>query len=163
MLLWLQRDYVFKKFEELPAMAGMDDETPFDYDHLVPSAHWAYWTGAGKNSGALTEFEQDGKGSYGYIGDCIGNLHVFESSDNRSRGDAPLESMLKNSEFAKNGLVSVDEKWTQASPDNKNHRMWTKERALAFQCVVEQRAFALYEKFYTDLQMHRDVAVITNG
>lgn len=152
MLLWLQRDYVFTAFEKMPAMAGMDDETPFDYDHLVPSAHWAYWTGAGKNSGALTEFEQDGKGSYGYTGNCIGNLHVLESTDNRSRGDTPLQSMLTNGDFAKNGLVSGDEKWTQASPNNEAHRTWTKERALAFQSAVEQRAFALYVKFYTDLE-----------
>lgn len=151
MLLWLQRDYVFTAFEKMPAMAGMDDETPFDYDHLVPSAHWANWTGAGKSPGALTEFEQDGKGSYGYTGNCIGNLHVLESTDNRSRGDTPLQSMLTNGDFAKNGLVSGDEKWTQASPNNEAHRTWTKERALAFQKAVEERAFALYVKFYTDL------------
>jgi hypothetical protein len=149
--LWLQRDYVFTAFEKMPAMAGMDDETPFDYDHLVPSAHWANWTGAGKSPGALTEFEQDGKGSYGYTGNCIGNLHVLESTDNRSRGDTPLQSMLTNGDFAKNGLVSGDEKWTQASPNNEAHRTWTKERALAFQKAVEERAFALYVKFYTDL------------
>lgn len=151
MLLWLQRDYVFTEFESKPAMAGMDDETPFDYDHLVPSAHWANWTGAGKSSGALTEFEQDGKGFYGYTGNCIGNLHVLESTDNRSRGDIPLQSMFTNGDFAKNGLVSGDEKWTEASPNDEAHRTWTKERALAFQCAVEQRAFALYVKFYTDL------------
>ncbi len=152
MLLWLQRDYVFTAFESKLAMAGMDDETPFDYDHLVPSAHWANWTGAGKSSGALTEFEQDGKGSYGYTGNCIGNLHVLESTDNRSRGDTPLQSMLTNGDFAKNGLVSGDEEWTKASPNDEAHRTWTKDRALAFQKAVEQRAFALYVKFYTDLE-----------
>lgn len=152
MLLWLQRDYVFTEFESKPAMAGLDDETPFDYDHLVPSAHWANWTGAGKNSGALTEFEQDGKGSYGYTGNCIGNLHALESSANRARGDTPLECMLTKGDFAKNGLVSGHEKWTQASPNNEAHRTWTKERALAFQAAVEQRAFELYKQFYTDLQ-----------
>lgn len=158
MLLWLQRDYVFTAFEKMPAMAGMDDETPFDFDHLVPSAHWAYWTGAGKNSGALTEFEQDGKGSYGYTGNCIGNLHVLDSSDNRSWGDTPLAGKLEHEDFAAHGLV-LDSKerasWIQASPvtqDPSAHRTWTKERALAFQQAVEQRAFALYKKFCDDLQ-----------
>lgn len=150
MLLWLQRDYVFTKFESERAMAGMEDETPFDYDHLVPSAHWAYWTGRNKNE--LIEFQYDGKGTYGYTGNCIGNLHVFESSENRSRGDTPLESMLTNGDFAKNGLVSSDKNWTQASPSSGNHRSWTPDRARAFQSAVEERAFALYEKFYTDLQ-----------
>ena len=138
--------------EALPATAGMEDETPFDYDHLVPSAHWAYWTGAGQNSGALTEFEQDGKGSYGYTGNSIGNLHVFDSSENRSRGDKPLEWMLTDADFVKNSLLSIDEKWIQASPNNENHRKWTTQRALAFQSAVEDRTFALYEKFYADLQ-----------
>ena len=63
-----------------------------------------------------------------------------------------MQSMLTNGDFAKNGLVSGDEKWTQASPNNEAHRTWTKERALAFQSAVEQRAFALYVKFYTDLE-----------
>lgn len=152
MLLWLQRDYVFKQFESKPAMAGMDDETPFDYDHLVPSAHWAGWTGEGQNPGSLTAFEQDGKGSLGYTGNCIGNLHVLESSENRSRGDTPLASMLKHDGFARNGLVSGSDEWMRASPDDKVHRTWTKERALDFQAAVEQRAFALYKKFYSDLQ-----------
>ena len=60
--------------------------------------------------------------------------------------------MLISVDFAKNGLVSGDKEWTQASSNSDNHRMWTKERALAFQSAVEKRAFALYEKFYTDLQ-----------
>lgn len=150
MLLWLQRDYVFTEFESKPAMAGLDDETPFDYDHLVPSAHWAYWTGRNKNE--LIEFQSDGKDTYWYTGNGIGNLHVLESTDNRSRGDTSLQSMLTNGDFAKNGLVSGHEKWTQASPNNEAHRTWTKERALAFQAAVEERAFALYKKFYTDLQ-----------
>lgn len=156
MLLWLQRDYVFTEFEGKPAIAGMDDETPFDYDHLVPSAHWADWRGVRKNSGALTDFEQDGKGTYSYTGDCIGNVHVLESSENRSWGDTPLERKLTNSGFVESGLLCKEDKnWIQASPvtqDDQAHCTWTKKRALAFQSAVEERAFALYVKFYTDLE-----------
>ena len=154
MLLWLQRNYVFTQFESTPAMAGMEDETPFDYDHLVPSAHWAYWTG--RNTGELIEFQQDSKDTYWYTGNCIGNVHVLNSSDNRSWGDTPLAGKLERKDFAENGLVgSSVEDWVLASPssaDAKVHRMWTSGRALAFQAAVERRVFALYEKFYDDLK-----------
>ena len=133
-------------------MAGMADETPFDYDHLVPSAHWAGWTGEGNNAESLTQFEEE-KGSLGYTGNCIGNLHVLDSRVNRSLGDSPLAVKLeKIGGFAEHGLIlKEDENWIKASPST-NYRVWGSERAFAFQRAVEQRAFDLYEKFYSALQ-----------
>lgn len=150
MLLWLQRDYV-SNFDD-DALAGMTEETPYDFDHLVPSAHWSNWTGGGED--ALVKFQQDGGGSYYYTGNCIGNVHVLDSSTNRSFGDKPLQTKLKEGNFAANGLLDGENEntnWDKASPSDGIPRQWTLERALAFQKAVEQRTFALYKRFYEDL------------
>ena len=157
MLLWLQRDYVFKKFEAQPALAGMDEETPFDFDHILPSAQWAYWTGSGSKDRfinyPLVDVKTPDNTGHWHIGNSIGNIHVLESSENRKLGDASVSVKLNNGEFAKNAHVLIDDKdgWWQKASGDDNPRTWKKERALAFQCAVEKRTFALYSKFYADL------------
>lgn len=159
MLLWLQRDYVFEKFEQQPALAGMDEETPFDFDHILPSAQWAYWTGAGGRHKFIDyplksgEEILDNTGHW-HIGNSIGNIHVLESGENRSLGDASVRGKLEIGEFAKNAQVLADDTngaWLEASGDEKEPRKWEEGRALAFQRAVEQRTFVLYSKFYADL------------
>jgi hypothetical protein len=159
MLLWLQRDYVFDTFEKEPALAGMDEETPFDFDHILPSAQWANWTGSGGGN-RFIDFpikDIDGKvlddSGHWHIGNSIGNIHVLESSENRSWGDASVNEKLDKAVFSTNALINDQEKvWSKASGDKDKIRHWDKDRVLAFQLAVEQRSFALYKKFYADLQ-----------
>ena len=158
MLLWLQRDYVFKAFEQQPALAGMDEETPFDFDHILPSAQWAYWSGP-FTGGRFVDFRvKDSKGNedksgHWYIGNSIGNIHVLESGENRSYGDASVQFKLANVDFAKNAQIQdvFKELWLIASGIEDKPRHWDLDRALAFQNAVEQRTLALYAKFYQDL------------
>ena len=162
MLLWLQRDYVFAEFEAQPALAGINEETPFDFDHILPSAHWAYWTGVGGDH-RFIDFplkDKDGKildaSGHWHIGNSIGNIHVLESSVNRSLGDTSACFKLAMGEFAKNVQIPENDKnvWEAASGDENNLRYWDKVRALKFQRAVEQRTFALYAKFYEALFPH---------
>lgn len=174
MLLWLQRDYIFSKFEEQPALAGMEEETPFDFDHILPSAHWANWRGERKCNKfidyplKIDKIIQDNSGS-GYIGNSIGNIHVLESSENRAWGDKSVKSKIERDGFIKNSVISFngkleveefdrnittqggDEFWLEASGDEGKPREWSDKRALAFQRAVEKRVFALYVIFYTAL------------
>lgn len=159
MLLWLQRDYVATKFEDQPALAGMDEEIPFDFDHLLPSAQWSYWTGADKqdrfiNYPLKANNILDNTGHW-HIGNSIGNIHVLESSENRSWGDASICVKLAVKGFAKNACIPESDNnnndWVAASGNEGEPRKWIPERALAFQRAVEKRAFALYSKFYADL------------
>lgn len=161
MLLWLQRDYVFKEFEKQPALAGMDEETPFDFDHILPSAHWANWTGSSGSENKFIDYPlkdqiemvPDSTG-HRHIGNSIGNIHVLESGENRSLGDASVSVKLKKEEFTKNAHIPAVDKdgwWLKASGDEKEPRTWKIDRALAFQHAAEQRTFALYSKFYADL------------
>ncbi|MDD2943792.1 MAG: DUF262 domain-containing protein [bacterium] len=159
MLLWLQRDYVSAKFETVPALAGLDEETPFDFDHILPSAQWANWTGSGKGERFIDYPLKDravaDETGYWHIGNSIGNIHVLESSENRSIGDASVIEKNQIIEgFEKNALVPDDDKliWNDASGLETEPRKWKQERALAFQHAVEKRTFALYRKFCADLR-----------
>ena len=158
MLLWLQRDYIFATFEKVQALAGMDEETPFDFDHILPSAQWVCGTG---NSGPETFMAfplRDesrnilDKTGHWYVGNSIGNIHVLESSENRSWGDAPVREKLDKVGFPINALIDSQCDWRKASGNTENDREWNEVRALAFQKAVEKRAFAMYKKFYDDLR-----------
>jgi hypothetical protein len=160
MLLWLQRDYVFNTFEKQPALAGMDEETPFDFDHILPSAHWAYWTGV-KSGNRFIDFPlQEDKSGHWHIGNSIGNMHVLDSSVNRSLGDNPVCDKLKTTGFVENAQILGDHisDWEAASGEEKKPRQWRIDRALSFQRAVEKRTFALYSKFYNDLHPSADAA-----
>ncbi len=160
MLLWLQREYVNKAFEKYPALAGMGEETPYDFDHILPSAQWSYWTGRRATAGnRFIDFpEKDDKGNvdnsgHWHIGNSIGNIHVLDSGENRSLGDASVQEKMTKEGFSKNAQITEAsrELWLVASGRESDPRYWDKARALAFQNAVEQRAFALYTKFYDDL------------
>lgn len=170
LLLWLQRNYVHM----LPGdpMAGRDEDTPYDYDHILPSAHWAEWHGSKKGNG--NRF-MDHCENYHVVGHNIGNVRVWSSSDNRSDGDtapayklglvpqhgtqeddtAQALRLIKSKEALRDSAIDKAQAplWqTHLPPCNTReaHRQWTSERAWDLEKVVSQRALALYESFYKD-------------
>ena len=185
LLLWLQRDYVYRQFEEKPVLPGMEEDTPYDFDHICPQNHWSGWTGAGKGS-RLIDFHAEkitgaDKEGHWRLGNAIGNVRVWNSSDNRGDGDTAPSIKLKltslteteqrleviqdasdarqrlwdsaiNS-FTESGLINETLAWVACSPVTvtDNPKHWTLERAQAFQKAIEQRTFNLYQRFYTDL------------
>jgi hypothetical protein len=158
LLLWLQRSLV-DHFEGFPA-AGRDEETPYDYDHICPSNHWHGWQGVGGNN-RLIDFHNDKSDEQGHwrLGNCIGNVRVWDSSDNRSLGDASPRNKLPldpgtslDIALLSQSLIDTDEisDWLLCSGGD-DVQYWTKERALAFQRAIERRAFNLYQHFYHEL------------
>lgn len=154
MLLWLQRDYVNSLAAE--PLAGMDEDTPYDFDHILPSAHWGEnWSHVGK-TGAVEDFRY----ARSVLGNSIGNIRVWDASHNRSDGDAsPKEKLAKSGDqeqrhqwlnnSAIDGLHQAH--WEACSPnDPKAKTYWDRPRALAFQRAVVLRAYALYEQLYRD-------------
>lgn len=161
LLLWLQREAV-DKFKGNP-VAGREEDTPYDYDHICPSKHWGDWTGAGASTDSLWRFVEkndDGRGHV-YVGNSIGNLRVWDSSKNRSDGDNAPNIKLEfdnpkqdeRDKLLEQSAINLPqiEKWLICSGELSKERSWSPERALAFQQVVEQRAFSLYECFYNEL------------
>lgn len=95
LLLWLQRAYLAKIYpstDMLAKFAGLTDEetVPYDYDHLCPQSHWGYAWGQVSVDGVPEEAELSFRTKRHEVGNCIGNLHVLDSSLNRSFGDKPF-------------------------------------------------------------------------
>ncbi len=155
-LLWLQRDFV-SKFDGDP-MAGRDEETPYDYDHICPSSHWYNNSKSDKSRNRIIDhFAVGDSGGHWRVGNCIGNLRVWGSSDNRSDcDDSPAEKILNRESstiLLESSAIKKEhsEFWLRCSGEEGKGKIWTKERAQAFQRAVEHRAFALYENYYQDL------------
>ncbi len=154
MLLWLQREYV----HELPGdpMAGMEDDMPYDFDHILPHAHWGGWTREGKGSRLLDFLSPGDKDAHHVIGNAIGNVRVWYASDNRSDGDAsPRVKMGQSDEerrswLKKSAISEADVPlWLACSPEDEDHKKtWNEARALAFQRAVEHRTFDLYQRLF---------------
>lgn len=156
LLLWLQRDYV----NDLPGspVAGREEDTPYDYDHILPQNHWSGWTGEGGNAERIAAFmPEDEGGAYGVVGNSIGNVRVWSSSDNRSDGDLPPSRKLADDHAYRSSAINLADKplWIGCSAENGKYRSWSSERAKAFQRAVEERAWSLYKAFYDDLEFSK--------
>ncbi|MGV8864551.1 MAG: GmrSD restriction endonuclease domain-containing protein [Pseudomonas sp.] len=165
LLLWLQRSYVSEMGGD--PVAGRDEDTPYDYDHLLPSLHWSDWTGYAKGTRILEFLRRPS-----VIGNCIGNIRVWGSSDNRSDGAAapakklqlvpeaePEEPWVRttrldiSSDLLSHSAIEPDQAdlWVRCLPEQgAAHRCWSLERTKYFEIAVEQRAFSLYTRFYQE-------------
>lgn len=156
-LLWLQRDYVATFDAKM--LAGREEETPYDYDHICPSSHWS-----GRGAG-IFEYCDDGQAHW-QVGNSIGNLRVWDSSKNRIDGDGSPKVKLKlendtSGPHTQNDLLScsaipTDQEehkhaWLNCSRDGDSKRIWDADRASAFQKAVELRTFHLYERYFNEL------------
>ena len=158
LLLWLQRDYV-ERFLDAPAQAGVNDDTPYDFDHILPSAHWSIdWRIVGKN-GSIEDFRHARR----LLGNSIGNIRIWDASHNRSDGDAsPKEKLHKakneREQWLKNSRIehSHEIHWLDCSPAKETQKtFWDRPRALAFQQAVENRSFSLYQQLYQEAQFEK--------
>ncbi|MER0204453.1 MAG: DUF262 domain-containing protein [Nitrosomonas sp.] len=154
LLLWLQREIV-AEFDGSP-VAGREEDTPYDYDHICPVNHWGNWTGSSKGNRLIDFLARENNGGHWRVGNSIGNLRVWQSGENRSYGDAtPSEKLKFDNPIERDKLLqqsAIDssqiEGWKICSDGEK---CWNETRAQAFQKVIEQRAFALYKCFYCEL------------
>ena len=174
LLLWLQRKHLAIIFSGYNPLAGYDDETPYDYDHICPRSHLLYHE--------YKSFNHDVKQalSEGWVRDLlinsIGNFRVWDSSLNRhDQTDSPKKKLKLQEKYEDlwqptvqgrsryspksagelwdASMISQDDMqlWKDASLDeNSNH--WDDARIMAFQSAVESRTLKLYRHFYDDLK-----------
>ncbi|WP_215851523.1 DUF262 domain-containing protein, partial [Acidithiobacillus caldus] len=152
LLLWLQREYV-KTLKE-KHLAGEDDETPYDFDHILPRSHWGDWTGKGNNEDTIMKYFAPNEWKpHVVLGNSIGNVRVIYFSDNRHDGDMSPKIKFKETQPDVLRNSAIDKKqlplWIACSPTDENHKQkWDRERAIAFQQAIETRAFALFRSLY---------------
>ena len=148
-LVWLQREYLSTDFNDERPLASRDEDVPFDFDHIYPQSTWYNL----RSHRALDKFVQ-GQG-HRRVGNSIGNLRVWDSSQNRSDGDAvpriklKLESDLYGDEAKKlwaKSLIDTDqiEEW------GRYRGTWDRRSVIAFQMCVELRAVRLYRRFFAE-------------
>lgn len=159
MLLWLQREHVATMVGN--PMAGRDEDTPYDYDHILPSSHWGNWQG----TGFPPSF---GNGKIYVVGNGIGNVRVWDSSSNRRDGDVAPDCKLKLRDevgavplslptskdllrwSAISDLEEHKKSWRDCSKGDADKKNWDLHRVSAFQTASESRAFHLYERYFSE-------------
>jgi hypothetical protein len=169
LLLWLQRQWIDPWFDRYDPLAGRDEDTPYDYDHILPRDHWLFlhdcqFSDPESRDKFFQLWNRD------LIGNAIGNYRVWLSALNRGDGAEPPSSKLylENNpsdllpphrwpsnlrifgDLRTASLIDVDDKdlWIKASGDGNDHKQWSYGRAEAFQTAVEKRIAWLYERFY---------------
>lgn len=164
LLIWFQRSWMTDQcqsnleFRWFKPLAGQDeDNVPYDFDHLVPQSNWADLRSI--------DCQNDHKDNHATfttlhprraLGNSIGNYRVYSARGNRSRGDKSLEALfnqdpplLKWEEFAFDDSEKNRKLWSEASP-LEHFFVWSNDRMIAFQKVVEDRVLFLYRRLYQE-------------
>lgn len=150
MLLWLQREYVHLTFGAEPPLAGMMDETPYDFDHILPARYWRDFRGSGTPEMLHSKGNDNAKT---LIGDALGNVRVWSSRENRSDGDSLPHLKLDNNKLDAS-IIDPHQPWFASDFEgDDSYHYWTRDRAKNFQQAVEERTFSLYCKFYKELAL----------
>ncbi len=159
LLLWLQRSYV-QSLSGNPEEVRYDDETLYDYDHLLPYNHCGNWTGNRSTDSLLKFLAAKDNGGHWRVGNSIGNLRVWYASDNRSDGDkTTVDKLTPKDGVDGSGLVAdsaiTAAQWKRrdwhACSDVGHSTSWNATRASAFQLAVEQRTLDLYTQYFEGL------------
>jgi hypothetical protein len=159
---------VAEAFYENNPMAGKDEDTPYDYDHILPKAHWGDWTGV-TGDDRLPLFAEEPRKLW-IEGNGIGNIQVLAASHNRAWSDSPpitklnlapvsdnneveTEISLDQAVLLENSAIPSDgiDDWRVASGTVDEYRSWNEKRVAAFQRAVENRAFFLYQCYFDGL------------
>jgi hypothetical protein len=148
LLLWCQREMLATQFPNANPLAGRPDETPYDYDHICPQGDWATH---GRNTHSMTKHCENYNS--GIIGNSIGNFRLWDSSDNRSLQDTSAIEKLTPDDprvLADSAVKPHEtEGWRASSAfGGPTQGHWSKERAEAFQAVVEERSLRLFKEYY---------------
>jgi len=160
LLLWLQRDYV-QRLSGNPEEVRYDDETLYDYDHILPSNHWGNWTGITSKDRLIDFLAVENNGGHWRVGNSIGNLRIWYASDNRSDGAKTAVEKLTTTIVGVDGSCLVVDsaisaaQWLRgdwhACSNVKQLTIWDPSRARAFQLAVEQRNLDLYTLYFEKL------------
>lgn len=168
-LLWFQRAHLEKLFPGYDPLK-MRSDSPFDYDHILPSSHLAKQGGKPKFGDAIGLDESERfKANRRLYCDSIGNLRIWPGWANRTDQAAAPDKKLglihgndnmtseeklrvlgydKWSDIRRASAICPDhdQLWREASGESLN---WTNpDRRKSFQDAVEQRVGWLYESLY---------------
>ena len=151
MLPWLQRVYIAENFKDYVPLGAHEDDLPYDVDHICAHDNWGEWWGATKADDRFPEMskpERDKmKDARHVLGNSVGNLQLLGASANRT---------ARAVDFEKKPWTTSDdynkEIWKRVASADDKLKIWHRDRRIAFQSAVEDRAAWLYEHFFCKLE-----------
>lgn len=167
LLLWLQRDYIEKRFKDFNPISGQDkDSVPYDFDHLIPQSNWSSKRRLERNFNNEKNKKFEDLWIRRSLGNSIGNYRVLDASDNRSRGDEPLVNDLLEihdmkhikKKYWKDFCFHPESQeeircWEKASPSKEYKFIWDDDRLNSFQAAIESRVLFLYKTYITESKL----------
>ncbi|MDI9348958.1 MAG: DUF262 domain-containing protein [Candidatus Symbiobacter sp.] len=144
-LLWLQRDYISKKYPDYDPTSEREDDLPIDLDHLIPqskfSGHFKSFKSQRIHESVKynTEIMNKFSSQRNPVGNSIGNLRWLDSSENRARQDGEIDI---------NGDLENDFCLINATEWNGfiSNEVWNKRAINEFETLIECRSVYLYEQ-----------------
>lgn len=139
-LIWLQRGELAEwgETKDFDPASDNEDDLPIEFDHLIPQSKWAFhWSDSRVDQKQLNGFRH---GRW-HCGNAIGNFRILTSSQNASRGDAPLTC----ADIEELRLDLHPEAWIALS-SRTNDGIWSLEDIRAFQFLTHRRTLQLYAR-----------------
>jgi len=165
LLLWFQRSYAVRWFKGYNPTSNDAYDTPYDWDHILPSSHLK---GQGLQiQHSLNNQEHQSKflDSRNWYIDSVGNRRLWPLWCNRSDGNRCHTIKLRLKEYytvdsvAEELNLFSDKDFLNASMINENDinlwfdaegepGIWPEKRRIAWQTAVENRVSYLYEIYF---------------
>jgi hypothetical protein len=148
-LIWLQRENLayWPETQGFDPTSSLDDDLPFDFDHLVPQVRWgADWRNVSKQLHGLNEDAKEFRNHRWVVGNSIGNFRILTVSENRRRQASCLTDADRNTAPE---IASDLELWCQITTESKlasGEAGWDADDVADFQYLIEKRTIALYHK-----------------
>jgi hypothetical protein len=150
-LMWLQREYLDKRFPDYDPTSGRDEDLPVDLDHVIP--HTLFGDDWRPQQKRLDEsVDKDNFGDQrNTVGNSLGNYRWLCASENRRRGAGGLDA----GEEAEVGSLQLDDRfdlvsnpadWNKIIPKPKEHQYWSTNDVAKFQSLIDMRTLELYER-----------------
>ena len=133
LLLYAQRKYLARKFSDYdPSNSDLweQDNRPWDFDHILPSAVLGY------NQGTFREVCRQWAGT-------IGNLRAWPMEENRSRGDQQAFKTITGCDVENSFLTTNDISSFSMERDD----VYDLKKSHTFVCAVRERLLKIYEEW----------------
>jgi hypothetical protein len=153
-LMWLQRDYLAKRFPDYDPTSGRDEDLPVDLDHLIPHTLFGDdWRPQRKRLDESVNKENiDNFGDQrNTVGSSLGNYRWLCASENRRRKAGRLNAgedvKVASLQLEDDGddLVSNPAEWNAIIPERKEDQHWSASDIAKFQFLIDMRTLELYE------------------
>lgn len=144
-LMWLQRDYLRKRYPNFDPTSGRDEDLPVDLDHLIPQKrfrfHWMSWKSHIDEKVTASNYWNHRD----TIGHSLGNFRWLDARENRKRHDNEIEKEDIEKGAEKCHLIRNVDPWNELIR-GQSEKPWSPEDVMQLQSLIDQRTLELCER-----------------